>query len=254
MRIDKAWKDSCKVLLAGEIGELSEYAPYLGAYPKQVQTKKSFISGRPVSSAAQQICDGAKFISNDEIPEYAALWKNERLCVDEIKDVDSLIGALRERFCYSGNIVLGNSLDVEKSDRVFNSCFVRSSAEIYDTKYAAYSSTARYAEYIFGCDNVGQGSKFCIKGHDIYAAIRGFEIVRVFTSSDCYYSANLEGCSNCMFSFNLRKQNYCIGNLQLPKDKYLQLKTKLVGEIKDELCRKKSVPTIFEIIKGGKNA
>lgn len=254
MDLNGAWKSSCRVLFGSEIGELEEYCAYLGEYPKKILTRKSFISGKTVSSAAQHIGENAKFISNSELSEYAALRKAETLGINEMKDVDSLREALGEKISYSGNIVLGNSMEVEGSDRIFNSCFVRASAEIYDSKYSAYSSTARYAECIFGCDNVGQGSKFCIKGHDIYEAVRCFETVRIFTSSDCYYSANLEGCSNCMFSFNLRKSSYRIGNLQLQKDKYLRLKGKLVDEIRSTLAERKSAPTIFEIILGGKHA
>ena len=74
--------------------------------------------------------------------------------------------------------------------------------------------------------------------------------MRVYMSSDCYYSANCENCSDCMFSFNLRNKRHTVGNVQLPREKYLGLKKKLVGEILGELLPRKRVISIAEILGG----
>jgi hypothetical protein len=69
-------------------------------------------------------------------------------------------------------------------------------------------------------------------------------------ASDSYYSASLEDCTNCLFTFNQRNKHYLIGNVPLAKDKYATLKAKLIGEIRDELKRKKSIPSVIQIISG----
>ena len=251
MELNDAWKSTCKVLLGGEIGDIKEYEDYLKKYIKSPQKRVSSFSGKEVAVTSQYLGDKDKFISYDELALYKAKFGDNGLNVNELKDIDSLLGALKERFYYSGNIILGNSFKTESADRCDNSSFVSNSVDVYDSKFIAYSSTLRYSEYVFGSDLIGQGTKFCIKGYDVYELARGFEAIRVFVSSDCYYSGNLEGCTNCMFSFNLRKQNYCIGNLSLPKDEYAKLKEKLLVDIRETLKSKKSIPSVIEIM-GGK--
>ena len=42
-------------------------------------------------------------------------------------------------------------------------------------------------------------------------------------------------CTDCMFTFGVWAKRYFVANVELPKDKYMALKTKLVGEIAAEL-------------------
>ena len=53
----------------------------------------------------------AKHMSFDEI-DFGR--KFEPLCIDDTKDIDSILEAVRERIYYSGNIILGTSQFVEK--------------------------------------------------------------------------------------------------------------------------------------------
>lgn len=249
MDINTAWKSTCKVLLGEEIGELDAYEKYLKRYTKTTQKKKSCLSGKPVSVTSQHV-NSDRIVSYDELGLYNQKFMGKHLDVNELKDIDSLIAALNERFYYSGNNIQGNSFNTENVDRCQNSSYVKESTEVYDSKFVAYSSTLRYAEYVFGSTLVGQKTRFCIKGHDVYEVSRGLELIRVFVSSDCFYCGNLEGCSNCMFSFNLRKKNYCIGNAQLSREKYEALKQKLVQEIRETILAKKDIPSIIDIIGG----
>jgi hypothetical protein len=52
-----------------------------------------------------------------------------------------------------------------------------------------------------------------------------------------------------MFSFNLKNSSNRIGNLSLGKQEYLELKKKLLGEVADELNRKKKFTSLFDLAK-----
>ena len=105
-KVNTAWKDTCRVLLGEEIGELNEYKDWLQDYAGVPRKEKSTISEKQVTFSIDEYCKDAKFISFDELDFYK---KFEPLNINEIKDVDSIVEALQERFYYTGNITLGNS-------------------------------------------------------------------------------------------------------------------------------------------------
>ena len=249
MDINGAWKSTCKALLGDEIGELSQYAGYLKRYVDLVNEKPSSLSGRKIAISSQNICRGAKFISHDELEQYGKLAAAHPLDMNSLKDLDSLVEAAKERAYYCGNIVLGNSGSVENSNRCINAFHVLGSQDIYDSKYVAHSCTARYSDYIFGSNSIGE-TKFGIKVFETYQDTRCMEAVRTYTSSDCYYTANVEASSNCMFTFNQRNASNMIGNAQFQKDEYQKLREKLIEDVRETLRSKKSVPGIVDIIRG----
>jgi hypothetical protein len=55
-----------------------------------------------------------------------------------------------------------------------------------------------------------------------------------------------------MFSFNLKNKRNCIGNLELPKEKYLQIKAKLLEEMRFDLAKNKRLPGLEKIISASK--
>lgn len=251
MDINGAWKSTCKILLRREVGELKDFSGYLSRYITLAGEQKSSISGKPIYSAANEICKGARFIAYDELPQYGKITAGSRLGINEIKDIDSILGALREVLCYSGGVVLGNSTNVVDSDRCVDCTDVHKSRMIFEkSRYMAYSEQSRACEYVFGAQITGE-CKFLIHSYDGFKDSRCMEILRTFFCSDCYYVANLEGCTSCMFSFNQRSKSHMIGNIQLPKDRYDSLRQKLVEEMADMMEREKSVPTIVDIIREG---
>ncbi|VVB97917.1 Uncharacterised protein [uncultured archaeon] len=251
MGIDDAWRSTCKILLGREVGGLEAFSAYLSRHITLAAEEKSSISGKPIYSAANEICKGARFIAYDELPQYGKIAKGAKLGINEIKDIDSILSALKETFYYSGGVVLGNSNDVVDSDRCVDCVDVYKSRMIFEkSKSMAYSEQSRACEYVFGAQITGD-CKFLIHSYDGFKDNRCMEILRTFFCSDCYYVANLEGCSNCMFSFNQRSKSNMIGNIQLPKDRYESLRQKLVAEIADMMEARKSVPTIVDIISEG---
>ncbi|MFA5929368.1 MAG: hypothetical protein WC861_00635 [Candidatus Micrarchaeia archaeon] len=246
--LDRKWRSTCRILLGKEVGGLEAFEGYLTKYVEPIFEKKSFISGKPTYVSLPNFCKGAAFISNDEAGEYAKSLASVKFTANDIKDIDSILEALGGHAAYSGNLITGNSQFVEQSNSCVDSTFVFRSTDYYGASYIAYSSNGRFDECVFGCNYTGE-SKFIITSYDTYKLTRCFETLRTFTSADCYYTANLEDCSGCLFSFNQRSKRNLIGNLALPKDEYAGLKAKLVAEMAETLARKKSLPSIIELIR-----
>ncbi len=245
--LNRRWKATCRVLVRKEVGELNEFEKYLSRHADPIFEKKSFISNKPTYVSLPNFCKKAKFISNDESEQYSKSLSRIKLGINDIKDIDSILGAIGGKIAYSGSLITGNSKFVEKSNSCVDSTYVYCSSDYYGATYIAYSSTGRFDEYVFGCNWTGE-SKFLISSHDTYKLTRCLETLRTFTSSDCYYTANLEDCEDCMFSFNQRNKRNLIGNLCLPKHEYSSLKKKLLLEMAETLKSKKSLPSIIKII------
>ncbi|MFH1306048.1 MAG: hypothetical protein ABIH83_00120 [Candidatus Micrarchaeota archaeon] len=223
--VNDAWKSTCKVLLGDSVGDMQDYITYLSEYIEPTCESTSALSSKKITVALPHYRKGAKFISNDEMGKYNEYLRKESLDINQIKDIDSLVDSIKEKFYYAGNQITGNSREVEDSDVCANSQHIYKSTEIFDSKYIAFSSLCRYGEYVFGSNWIGE-SKFLIKCHSTYRQIRCLETIKTMISSDCYYTANIEGCANCMFTFNQRNKRNLIGNLQLSQQDYLEKKTK----------------------------
>jgi len=237
MDINNAFKTTSRLLFNQELGEFVSFEPYLSeaAVGKQVL---SCFSGKKLWVASEQYAEGSKFfdygIEHEKIKEI----QSKPLNVDEIKDVDSLLHAVQEKFIYSGNKTLGNSNFVENSDSIVDSNNILNSSIMTKSNHCAYSYLMQKSEYVFGSTSSGDSSYImrCFYNNSLK---RCFECCTVVKSSDCYFSYNLMGCGDCLFSFNLRNKRNMVGNIQLTNEHYAGLKTKLVGELAEELKRKK---------------
>jgi hypothetical protein len=241
--LNKEWKSTCRLVFGSEIGELAEYRDWLVELNDKRFVKKSSLSGIETVFANNGIGDDVKYICMSELDFNK---KFEPLSINEIKDIDSIISALEERFYYCGNIVLGNSKFVEKSSNVSDSFFVYDSVRISDCKNIAYSQYLRLCENIFGTNEGGE-SKFCIRCSILFRNMRSFELWKSTNCSDCYYSYGLESCKEALFSFNLAGRGYAIGNLVLEKDKYTAIKKKLLAEMVETLIKEKRLPSLVDL-------
>lgn len=248
--INRAWESTCKSVLGGSVGPIERYEDYLWENVERYHTTKSALSGKEVIVTGNYPKE-AKFISGEEIEKYTEILGKEKLNINEMKDIDSILEALGERIYYSGNDVLGNSAIAADCNRVINSTYVYKAHDVFNSKYVAYTYLSKLSDYIFGCESVGGYTHHSIKSFETYDDTRMFETVRVSISSDIVYSSNLQSCKSCLFSFNLRAKNRCIGNVELPEDKFKQLREKLLEDIRQTLETKKTLPSIMEIIGGG---
>ena len=95
-KVNDAWKKTSKVLLGEELGEMEEYEGWLTSDLIEPREEKSGISGKNVYLGNREYCNG-KFLGLDEVDFKK---KFEPLDINEIKDIDSIVGALQERFYY----------------------------------------------------------------------------------------------------------------------------------------------------------
>ncbi|MFH1785290.1 MAG: hypothetical protein ABH842_02590 [Candidatus Micrarchaeota archaeon] len=241
--LNKQWKSTYKILLGQEADELIEHKDWLcrGNGPRLL--KKSSISGKEIVYSSDKYSDNSKWIGHDEVG-----GKFEPLNMNEIKDIDSIIEAVRERITYSGSVVLGNSKFVKGSTTISDCFYILDSERVAFSKNVAYSTRGGYSENIFGCYGFGPVT-FAIKSYGITESTRIFLTSKADFSSDIYYSHGISNCMECIFSFNIRSKRYAIGNLVLPKEKYALLKKKLLAEIAEKLKKEKTLPSIAELIK-----
>ncbi|MFA5105766.1 MAG: hypothetical protein WC506_02280 [Candidatus Micrarchaeia archaeon] len=242
--IEKHWLATCRLVLGAEIGPVRDYVPWVSQWADHIYYSKSSVSGRQVAFGVPDYPIGSKAISFDEVDfsrEYPAV------SVDDMKDIDSLFRAVSDRAYYAGNIVLGNSAHVEESANVSDSFYVCGSSRIGDSKYVAYSDMARECESVFGSVAPGE-SKYLIRCSDTYRAQRCLEGWMVASTTDTFYSFDLNYCAHCMFCFNLRNAKYRIGNVQLERSKYMQVREGLLEQMRAELESKKRLPSLLELL------
>ncbi len=233
-RLNKAWKTAVKVVFHNDdIGELKEYE-YLLTKFSHAPTKR-----RSVHLWNDKYPKNARYIEYEK----ANVGKQyEPLNINEIKDIDSIVEALKERFVYTGDTLIGNNQYIEQSTNVNDSFAVYKSNSVIASKYVAYSSSVISSEYIFGEQDCGNG-KFVIASvgvGDLNGVARLFNSLSVGNSSDIYFSHNVEGSQEVMFSFFVRGGLFTIGNMRLQKEKYFKLKEKLLEEITTELLDRKT--------------
>jgi len=246
MKLDDSFKSTCRVLFGTEVGTLEGLRPYLLDMVDSPAQAKSALSGKTVYLSRPYFSKSARFI---DVAEAAAPAAAGALSINDIKDVDSALGALSEKMAYCGNKNLGRSMDVEASDMCQDSMYVLSSQNVIESKYVAYCNGIRESENTYGCQLGGE------VGSSIHSQVF-FYSRRCFDSYLCVKSSDLYSCFNCknsfdaMFCFNQNSARCAIGNLQLPKEKYVELKKKLLAEIAAELSAKKRFPSVFEVAGG----
>ena len=241
MDVNSAWISTCKVLLGVDPGSLADYGAWLSEHLEPYTKRKSCISGKEVFAVGDYPAS-AKFESLDELGK---LKKPPPLNINQIKDIDSILEAVREQAVYAGNIVLGNSSFVENSTGMEDSHCVDQSHTMHTCESMAYCTVGRVDKFIFGCAGTGE-TTYSIKAMNNWRNTRCLNTSYAYESSDIYYSHQIFGCMDCLFCFNLRAKRRMIGNISLEAGKFAQLKKKLIGELAAELVKRKRLPSLLE--------
>ena len=241
------WKKTCKILFGREVGELGKYGKWLEK-DKQPKLKRTGADGKEIVFPSTDYEDCQNIASESGgLVGFVSSSAISPLNINEIKDIDSIISAIRERMVYSGNTIFGNSGFIESSAAVSNSFYILESARVNDSKYIAYSTVVKSSSNLFGC-NVSSFASHAIRCHQQGKGSRNFEVCLCWNSSDCYYSYDIIGCSDCIFSFNLKGKTNCIGNLELDREKYTKLKKQLLEQIADCLEQGKEALGLIDIV------
>ena len=205
--------------------------------------EKSCVSGKEVSLGVKEYAADARFMSLDEV-DFGKQFPPARL---EGASLASAISRLSDRFVYVGNLVIGNSGNVERSANISDSFFVYDSALYGDCKYLYKCTLGRLCEDCFGTHGPGE-SQFCIRCTQTFRDRRCFEAWMTQNCSDVYYSFNMDFCTECIFCFNLRNRKHCIGNVQLSAEKYFAAKDRLLSEMARMLRRDHALPSLMDIL------
>ena len=193
--LNKTWKTTTKILLGQEIGELTEFEEWLSYYSPKPANRESSVSGKNVTLATDHYSKNAHFISSDEITEKSI----DPLSINEIKDIDSLICAISEKWQYCGNRALGNSHSIESSDLVVDSSNILKSTNIQQSSNLYSCFLVRLG----GKNSFGSGysgnSEFMVRVVGSFNAHRCLEGQFLLDSSDIYFSHYIIGCTDVMF-------------------------------------------------------
>jgi hypothetical protein len=242
--LNKAWLFTTKLLFGAELSELRDYGGWIKECIPALSKQKSHISGKEIAMNREEYHKQARFISFDENKNPSV----DALTINEIKDIDSIVEAVSEKWEYAGNRVFGKYGFIESSDNVKDSTYVLDSSNVAESSYVYGGSIVRSnSKNTFGTAAQGEG-QFLIRVIDGHQIRRCVETSFVIKGSDLYFCHNVFGCHELLFSLNQRNKTHMIGNLQLPKDRYIALKKKLISEMKDELQRNKRLPSLFDII------
>lgn len=249
--LDHGFRTTCKIVLGKEIGGLGEWGGWLSEYSKQPIVRKSALSGKPVYLESRHYPKNGRFLHFNEVDFNRRF---EPLSINEIKDIDSIAGALGERIAYTGSVILGNSKEVEESTNITDSFYIYKSNSIWKCKHLAHSSYSKECSFLFGTHDT-VGSEYMIRT-TCAGGVRGnkrcFESHMISGSSDIHYSVYLDGCSDCMFSFYQKGRRNLIGNTALPKEKYLVLKKALLEQMVSELEAKHKTMCFLDLFECSK--
>ena len=242
-KINYAWKQTMKVLFKKDVGDIDPYEPYLQEMMFQGYTTKDE-QGRIIRTTEPYYCKGSRFIPLSDVDFNKTF---EPLDINTIKDMDSIIDALKERLVYTANIMEGNSKFVDLGSNVTDSFYVFNSVDLAQSQYVAYTSRARYAKYFFGVDWGGEG-EMVVRSIDFHKNRRVFEAHACYGSSDVHYSFAVGESQEIMFSFGGRGKRYVIGNRTLNSEKYFKIKSALLEQMQIEMEKNKRLPSLFELV------
>ena len=246
--VSRKWRSTAKLLFGIDLGELKEYEKWLGSFRTLRSVRKSSLSGKDIVFSHSHWPKEGEFLLYSEV-DFSK--KYAPLDINELKDIDSITEAVRERISYAGGLALGNSHFIERGSGIVDSNYLYNCDRCAHSKYMAFSTMCIYSECMFGVTGSGNSS-FLIGGGSNMFCSRCCEASKCDYVNDSFFVHGCSGCSDCMFSFGLRSKRHAIGNLVLPKEKYLAIKAKLLSEMGEGLLKSKRLPTIIEIVSSAK--
>ncbi|PIT84956.1 hypothetical protein COU37_00330 [Candidatus Micrarchaeota archaeon CG10_big_fil_rev_8_21_14_0_10_45_29] len=230
--LNGVFKQTCKTIFGKEIGDLKNYESYFKEAVPGMEVKSAF-SGETAFAAADDYAKGSKFYNyQKEIDKISTL--NKPFNINEIKDIDSLINATRERYVYSSNKILGKFENVSASDVIIDSINIVGSANLSKCKNAAFCFLARESQNVFGCASFGFDTNVIRSCYHKNNA-RTFECAVEEYLSDSLFCYNVFNSSDCIFCFNLKNKKNMVANIQLTKEQYSSKKADLIEQITSEL-------------------
>lgn len=158
----------------------------------------------------------------------------------ELDSVKSIAKGLGKIAYFTSEFWSGENRNITKSPIVLSSVNIYKGFEATYSENTAMTSLSLHSKYVYGCNRVIE-SQFSMKCYSSLYLNRCFELDGCLKCADSYFCHNSEALQDCMFCFNMKGRRNNIGNTQLDKEKYAKVKAALVGQMADELDRKKSL-------------
>jgi hypothetical protein len=182
---------------------------------------------------SKRLINGLESSKLAESPRHISIEEASKL---SLKDVS----ALSKVAFVAGDTREGNNKNVSKGTLVRNAVNCYDGAVYAFSDACAFSHWPRNSSHAFGSQNIVTSS-FCICSYESEFLTRTFEADNCDRCSDIYYAHNCENVHDSMFCFNVKNLNHAIGNAPLPQDQYLKIKETIVGQLADELIKKKDL-------------
>jgi hypothetical protein len=248
--VETAFQDTFKLIFKqGPRGSLDSYGKYLTRHiPKQLNLTKTSSKEPVIISAlyAKLPIPESRIVS---IRQVQAIAKNPpSLDLEEVRKL-----SLADVSSLSKLAFIALELDAGKNRNIDQSTIVANSVDCYkgdcfsQSKSSAFSFWPRESSCVFG-SVMSLNSSFCINSHQSEKLTRSFEVDNCNSCSDIYYSHNCENVHDSMFCFNVKNLNRAVGNFSLSPDSYKKIKDQIIGQLADELAKKKGLKwDIFNI-------
>jgi hypothetical protein len=236
--LQKAFENTCKVVLGTALGNLEDFRPYLSQGIRLPTPIRSAVSSKAVYLSFFSFFQQAKraVITLDEFEEEG----KRKLTKQEVAELSfpKAKKQLEKIALYTQDVVMGSNLQVTGCSAYGFSAHCADGEAYVHSKYCAYCMWPRESEHSFGCDFLF-ASSFCIRCFHSARLSRCLEVAYSTDCSDCALCFNCENCSNCLLCFNAKNLRHAVCNVELSKEEYLRIKQLLLASMLSDLKKKK---------------
>ena len=246
--IEKGFASTYNLLLKRQPSSIMDYEAWLSANGLAMEEARTAFGGKtyvPKNLPVFRDFPRARIVSMREALEIGKVGAGEG--VDGLK---SGVEALSQVAFFTPELADGQNMNLISYPHAFDVVNAYKGHDAVSAENIGVSSFALNSKHSYGCYRAIE-SQFTMKCFNSQHLSRCFEMDSCSKCADSYFCHNSEALSDAMFCFNLKGRRNCIGNLELPKGKYAEAKGKIIGELADELDKRKALGlSIFNLAKG----
>ncbi len=229
-KVEEAFAATTKLLFGKPLAPLSRYSEWIKQrVPPAKAVPSAFGSG---TAYVPEYGFFRKVPLKNMVPyeEQAEAAKKNIGNIGGNETVASIAGKLPSFAYFVPGFMEGTNINVQDCSGCIDCRDLKNCYDPFTSKRSAYVHSIMDSDSIFGMFRT-IGSSFSLHCYNAYYVQRCFEMDHAKTCADSYFCHNVENLSDCMFCFNVKSKRYAIGNVELGKEKYMQLKSQLVGEM-----------------------
>lgn len=252
--VQKAWDDSCRLVLGKEQGGISGFREWLLRHNIRVRMVDSVLgSGKIPAASYENLRDlpDSRYVNIDERFPLMKLLKLEES--EALSLTLANAGKTLSKIAYiTPQFHEGTNLNAYACPLVLWSADCEEVHGCVFMKKSAFSTWARDSEHMFGCAFVFDSS-FCIKCYSSFKLKGCFEVDSSRHCTSSYFLHNCENVHDSMFCFNTKNKRYAIGNVEVGREKFLAARKILLDWVNLRLEKEGKLDTdIYRIAGYGK--